>query len=164
MIENRLNTFVNQSKSTLSSASSMMATDSAEETLRKRTAWVARTFFAPEEVYEVARLILRLLDRSNAYHCETAQCGAECDFFVEMCGNEGCGMTYSRKWAQKHADMCPHKNLPCERECGENVKRMMMREHLAEYCVLRLVRCPCFDIGCKAGTSHTFVATFFELA
>lgn len=128
-----------------------MAADSPDEILRKRTAWMAQTHFTPDEGNEIARLIIRVQDRNNVYHCDKAQCGAECDFFLEMCGNEGCGMVYSRKWANKHSGVCLHKVLPCERECGENVKRMMMKEHLEQHCGLRIVRCPCYEFGCKAG-------------
>lgn len=151
MIEGFLVTFVNQSKSTWSAASGMMSSESHEETLRKRTAWLSNTFFTNDEAHELARLIIRALDKTNAYHCDQVQCGEKCEFYVCTCPNAGCATSYSRKWTSKHNEVCPHKIVPCERVCGENLKRLAMPEHLAEECGLRIVQCPCFDLGCETG-------------
>lgn len=94
-----------------------------------------------------------MLDRSNTYHCDQPHCGEDCEFALQECRNAGCGKVFSRKWATKHDAVCPHKLLACERECGENVKRAHMREHLQLSCELRTVRCPCYDLGCKTGNS-----------
>jgi len=150
MIETRMKALVSQSRSALSTASSMMASDTVEETHRKRTAWIMQNYFTTDEANEIARLILRVRDRSNLYHCEVKNCGPECEFFMKICANEGCGCTFSRKWEKQHDDVCLHKIVSCERLCGENVKRMNMRSHMDEYCGLRGVHCPCFELGCKA--------------
>lgn len=151
IVESLLTTFVNQSKSALSSASSMMASESHEEILRKRTAWLSQSYFTLDEAHEIARMIIRVLDRDNVYHCDQKNCAEECDFFVETCPNMGCGMLYSRKWATKHDWVCPHKILPCERACGDNIKRVKMQEHLDDFCDLRFVKCPCHELGCDTG-------------
>ena len=162
MIESRLNTFVLQSKSGWSTASSMMlGSETHEEVTQKRSATLSRTHFTADETFELARLIIRVLDHAHHFHCATPHCGRECEFSIETCPNEGCGRTYSRKWTEDHSEVCPHKILPCERKCGENVKRLMMREHMEQYCGLRTVRCPCFDLGCKIGR-FTFVTTKYR--
>jgi hypothetical protein len=154
MIMAKLNTFVSHSKNILSSTSSLLASDSPEDILRKRIAWVSQTHFTRDEAGEIARLIIRVLDRGNVYHCERPHCGEECEFYHELCPNAGCGKVYSRKWAQKHDLECAHKILACERVCGENVKRGLMRTHLDQSCGLRIVRCPCYDLGCTTGTQY----------
>lgn len=159
IIEGKLATFVSQSQNLLSATSSLLAADSPEDILRKRTAWLSQTHFTPDEASETARLILRVLDRAHHFHCAVAQCGEECEFYLERCGNEGCGKIYSRKWSAKHDSACPHKILPCERECGENAKRLLMKDHLDNLCGLRTVRCPCYDLGCKTGLYQTCVVS-----
>lgn len=151
MIEGFLTTFVNQSKSAWSAASGMMSAESHDETLRKRTAWLTNTYFTTDEAQELARLIIRVVDQTNVFHCDQAQCGAKCEFFLETCPNAGCGVGYSRKWASLHDTVCPHKIVACERTCGENLKRLKMDEHLAHECGLRIVQCPCYDLGCETG-------------
>lgn len=151
MIEGFLTTFVNQSKSAWSSASGMMSSESHEDILRKRTAWLTNTYFTTDEAQELARLVIRVLDQTNAFHCDQPQCGAKCEFFLETCPNAGCGVGYSRKWASQHDTVCPHKIVACERVCGENVKRLQMDQHLAHECGLRIVQCPCYDLGCETG-------------
>ena len=157
LIQGKLTTFVYQSKSTWSTASSILSKDTPEETLTKRTAWLSQTHFTQDEGYELARLIIRLLDKSNVYHCDKKDCtSAQCEFRLDVCPNPGCGMQYSRKWANKHSTACPHKVVPCDRCCGENVKRLQMAEHLSEHCGLRTVRCPLYDLGCKTGKDIEF--------
>lgn len=160
-VEGQLTMFVNQSRSALSSASSMMASESHEEILRKRTAWLSQSYFTQDEAQEIARLVIRALDWDHMYHCDKFNCAEDCDFFVEKCPNIGCGMLYSRKWAGKHDGECPHKILPCERGCGDNAKRARMQEHLNDFCELRIVKCPCHDMGCDSGT-FDFDCIFFS--
>lgn len=152
-IEILLTLFVNQSKNAWSSASGMLSSETHEDTLRKRTAWLSNTFFTNDEAHELARLVIRVLDNTNMFHCDQDGCGQSCEFYIETCTNSGCGTCFSRKWALKHDAVCPHKIVPCDRECGENLKRLRMQEHLAVECELRIVQCPCFHLGCEVGKS-----------
>jgi hypothetical protein len=155
-VEDILNDFVNHCKNAWSTASSMLSADEPEETLRKRSIQIAQTLLPADEAAEIARLLIRAFDRANAFHCERAQCGAECDFHVERCPSDGCSKDYSRKWAADHAAVCPHKIVPCHRFCGENLKRKDMPVHLHDLCGLRIVQCPLFEFGCKTGRFQLF--------
>mmetsp|Transcript_21054 Transcript_21054/g.35659 ORF Transcript_21054/g.35659 Transcript_21054/m.35659 type:complete len:462 (+) Transcript_21054:110-1495(+) len=148
-IEQRMQKLIESSKSNWSTASSMFTKDKPVEIVRKRMADLSQFYFTSDEAQEIARLVLRKLDRKNAFHCKEPACGEECPFFVVQCAYDGCGMHYSKKWSDVHEAGCPHKTVPCTRKCGLEVKRMDMCNHLEDECELRTVRCPLYDFGCK---------------
>lgn len=104
--------------------------------------------FPLEERAGLARCVIRNLDRSLEHHCSEASCGPECVFAAQICPHAGCATLLSRKWLHEHEDVCVYKVLPCELECGCELPRHAMNDHVKHVCIMRPVHCPFECIGC----------------
>jgi hypothetical protein len=153
----KLDVFVNQSKTALSMASSVLSSASSSEMLSLRLVEISRLYFGDEERAELARLMIRKFDSLYEFHCEKLNCGTTCKFSIELCPHSECGVRYSRKWAVQHDGQCPQKVVPCTRECGTDIKRRLMDPHLCHDCVLRPVVCVFTDLGCESGEENDII-------
>lgn len=151
LVASQLEAFVNQGRTALSMASSALVSGTSMEALSKRIVEVADNYFSHEERSELARLLLRKFDIIYEFHCEKVNCGEGCQFTVEMCPHQDCGVKYSRKWAKQHDSICPQKVVDCDRTCGETLMRKFMDSHLCSECVLRPVTCVFAELGCPVG-------------
>ena len=98
----------------------------------------------------MAKAYLRRFDTSFDFHCDKENCGSNCLFAYELCPNVDCGVRFSRKWAGQHDSVCPQKMVECERSCGRSVMRRLMKNHLADECILRPVLCTFSAFGCES--------------
>lgn len=95
----------------------------------------------------VAGWVIRVLDDGDFHmHCDQIKCGSACPFFHVSCPNEGCSLTLSQKYVQKHDQLCAYKLVSCQ--CGDSVRRHDMTRHRQGVCPLRDASCPFFKMGC----------------
>jgi len=114
----------------------------------------------------LARLIVRDVDRrSFEMHCRNECCGAPfvdddgddptpapppCEFRTIACPNLGCVAAFSFRHAADHDAACPHKLCPCPNDCGADVPRREVGQHVRDECSLRQAECPLSMFGCNA--------------
>lgn len=52
---------------------------------------------------------------------------------------EFAGLTYF--WFQAHLNTCKHDAIPCTNQCGAQIPRVLMEDHLKYTCAERITRC-----------------------
>lgn len=146
----RLDTFVRNSQTALSRASSALSVVN-EEITEHRKHDIDHFYFTIEERERIAKLLIRRSDFSFQFHCPKLNCGSSCEFAAKVCPNDNCEEVYSAKWSLRHDAECPHKLLECSRKCGEQIPRRLSELHYEEECSLRPARCHLFAFGCNHG-------------
>ena len=158
----------------------MVTSKAPEDKIESREDYLNAHDFTLEERLELAKLIIRKHDSEHSAHCAQQNCGEECDFAPAHCSHEGnstrvlwsyctsenllyykmmmigCSQTMSRKWKKRHEDECEFRIVPCPRQCGEDVAKKDMENHIKFACSYRPVPCPYVDLGCTAG-KYTFL-------
>ena len=94
-------------------------------------------YFPLREREALARTIVRHHDAEHLYHCPMKQCGEDCLFLSVHGPNKPCPVVYSSCWKAKHDALCPQKVVPCTRQCGEEMARMLVENHREFSCPLR---------------------------
>lgn len=87
----------------------------------------------------MARTVVRHHDSEHLHHCRVKLCGDDCLFLSVSCPNKPCPVVYSSCWRAKHDALCPQKIVPCTRQCGEEMPRMLVSNHKEFSCPLRSV-------------------------
>ena len=80
---------------------------------------------------------------------------------------EGCQWSGHLCFEPKHrVGTCGHESVPCEKECGMNVQRRFMKDHLTKECLLRKVDCEFCDYKGTAAevASHLEICTEYLIA
>ena len=94
-------------------------------------------YFPWQERESLARTIIRKHDHEYSYHCNVQHCGKLCEFSIVTCPNEECDIMFNQKHSQSHDTLCPQKVIPCDRLCGETMKRCSVDNHKEHSCPLR---------------------------
>jgi len=128
-----------------------------------RVSEISQVYFTYEERRQIAKLLIQKRDGVFDYHCNQKNCGHHCPFAYEHCPNSDCSVIYSRKWVSQHDAICPQKIVDCERSCGRSVMRRLMRNHLADECVMRPVLCSFASLGCESRKILFFFAPYIRM-
>lgn len=163
-VERVLEDFARKGQDGLSFLSAALSSQDKAESLSKRVHEISTTFFQESERVELAKLLIRKLDRTYDFHCDAINCeeNGTCLFRTVRCTNPDCPDSFSAKWTEKHDSRCTYKVVNCDRMCGECVPRRLMQEHLLINCTLRPVVCPYEGLGCKSGGSNLVFKTLEE--
>lgn len=105
--------------------------------------------FPAGERAAIIRALIRKHDLAYHFHCTEVYCGTSCQFAVHRCPNNGCSVTFSRKWWGEHDATCNWKEILCPLQCGVCVSRRSAPTHMANDCIMRPVPCPFARVGCQ---------------
>jgi len=148
-----LEPFISHGPNAWTMASAALGGGNTTEYFGKRTVEILDSFSIYER-NEISKLIIRKFDKNYTYHCNKINCKDECVFSPMLCPNTDCGVIFSKKWADKHDNICPQKIIDCERLCGEKVIRRLHNSHLETSCSLRPMKCPFNELGCSVVCAH----------
>lgn len=129
------------------------AIDKSNEEIPRRANNIVDNMLFDERSF-IAKALIKKHDVDFKFHCNIKNCGEACEFAPEACLNPGCSSVHSRKYHLDHDAICPHKIVPCERNCGDTFPRRMTETHMSSSCPLRPVACPFADLGCSVSLLH----------
>lgn len=69
-----------------------------------------------------------------------------CEYRVIKC--DDCYLQLPFNQLKQHQDLCPKYKLSCPQECGENVERETIENHILNSCQNTIVQCPYMKYGC----------------
>lgn len=114
-------------KSAWSQAMSIFSGDYDPELLPRRALDLDKFIFPQQERALLAKILIRKYDSEFKFHCDVANCGANCVYAPYTCVNDGCTTVLSLKWKDRHDEECPYKTVECSRQCGVFVSRRSMQ-------------------------------------
>ena len=71
----------------------------------------------------------------------------ECMFVQESCLH--CFATYQRKDMEAHVRRCDKCLIPCPNQCGAEIERQNVEQHVNSYCKKNVVSCSNSEAGCE---------------
>lgn len=126
-------------------------------------------YFPEWERHEIAKCILQKYDLLYEYHCNIPNCSITlmnekkyCCFITETCPNKQCNTKYSTKYATRHDSICLYKVISCTRQCGDDILRKDLNQHLDVSCKLRPVTCSFHELGCSTTCEYRHLSQHME--
>lgn len=144
----------------------------------KRRKVVMERYMSEQECMTLTRLLIKDVDRyTYKMHCMNDSCACVkaalnrslehdedsylpsennqdestfCEFRIVECPNAGCSAKFSFKHCTEHDKECDFKVVPCPSECGMEMPRNEVHEHVRDKCILRQAECPLSMVGCTA--------------
>uniref|UniRef100_A0A6N2MVY8 TRAF-type domain-containing protein n=1 Tax=Salix viminalis TaxID=40686 RepID=A0A6N2MVY8_SALVM len=122
-------------------------------------------FWLLEKREAIAQILVKNVDYKNIFHCdkkfntveELAEHVVNCGFRTMNCTNEGCTTVFCASQLEKHDSACPFKIIPCEQQCSENIMRREMDRHCITVCLMKIVNCPFYVVGCQSTVPQSMV-------
>ena len=125
---------------------------------------------------KLAAELIACYDSAKEWHCGAVLCQTsprsvtaaeshrlKCIYRPLACRNEGCVSVHSAWREAAHDQQCEHKVMPCTLECGKQVPRRLMAEHLSGLeCPNKPVECSFVQIGCTAKCTQGTLAAHLE--